>query len=96
MEYHNLEHKSAVSTPVHHRKPVLCSQLKHIPDYAGITNGIDINEWNPSSDEHIASHYSVNDLSGKVDNCMFLSISLQVHLLVTTCFASEFYDIIGS
>ncbi|XP_022844494.1 soluble starch synthase 1, chloroplastic/amyloplastic [Olea europaea var. sylvestris] len=32
----------------------------------GITNGIDINEWNPSSDEHIASHYSVNDLSGKV------------------------------
>ncbi|KAL2527470.1 Starch synthase 1 [Abeliophyllum distichum] len=32
----------------------------------GITNGIDVNEWNPSSDEHIASHYSVHDLSGKV------------------------------
>ncbi|KAK9204555.1 hypothetical protein WN943_014817 [Citrus x changshan-huyou] len=32
----------------------------------GITNGIDITEWNPSSDEHIASHYSIDDLSGKV------------------------------
>lgn len=33
---------------------------------SGITNGIDITEWNPSSDEHIASHYSIDDLSGKV------------------------------
>ncbi|XP_011044647.1 PREDICTED: starch synthase 1, chloroplastic/amyloplastic isoform X1 [Populus euphratica] len=32
----------------------------------GITNGIDIYEWNPSSDKHIASNYSVDDLSGKV------------------------------
>ncbi|KAG5229549.1 hypothetical protein OIU77_008422 [Salix suchowensis] len=32
----------------------------------GITNGIDICEWNPSSDKHIASNYSVDDLSGKV------------------------------
>lgn len=32
----------------------------------GITNGIDINDWNPLTDEHIASHYSINDLSGKV------------------------------
>ncbi|KAL0400590.1 UNVERIFIED_CONTAM: Soluble starch synthase 1, chloroplastic/amyloplastic [Sesamum latifolium] len=32
----------------------------------GITNGIDCNEWNPSGDEHIASQYSVHDLSGKI------------------------------
>ncbi|KAJ4726671.1 Starch synthase, chloroplastic/amyloplastic [Melia azedarach] len=32
----------------------------------GITNGIDVTEWDPSSDEHIASHYSADDLSGKV------------------------------
>ncbi|CAH9059020.1 unnamed protein product [Cuscuta epithymum] len=36
------------------------------PVLSGITNGIDINEWDPSSDEHIAAHYSANDLSGKV------------------------------
>lgn len=34
--------------------------------FAGITNGIDLNEWDPSTDEHIASHYSIDDLSGKV------------------------------
>ncbi|KAM7504879.1 hypothetical protein LguiB_003783 [Lonicera macranthoides] len=33
----------------------------------GITNGIDVNEWDPSSDQHIPSHYSINDLSGKVE-----------------------------
>ncbi|KAJ9539587.1 hypothetical protein OSB04_026093 [Centaurea solstitialis] len=33
----------------------------------GITNGIDVTEWDPSSDVHIASHYSVDDLSGKID-----------------------------
>ncbi|KAG8663160.1 soluble starch synthase 1, chloroplastic/amyloplastic isoform X1 [Manihot esculenta] len=32
----------------------------------GITNGIDVSEWDPSADEHIAAHYSVDDLSGKV------------------------------
>ncbi|KAI3749103.1 hypothetical protein L6452_12682 [Arctium lappa] len=33
----------------------------------GITNGIDVTEWDSSSDEHIASHYSINDLSGKIE-----------------------------
>ena len=33
---------------------------------AGITNGIDDDEWDPSSDEHIDYHYSAEDLSGKV------------------------------
>ncbi|KAK8301182.1 hypothetical protein V6Z12_D04G004200 [Gossypium hirsutum] len=32
----------------------------------GITNGIHIAEWDPSSDEHIAFHYSAASLSGKV------------------------------
>lgn len=32
----------------------------------GITNGIDEDEWNPSTDKHIASHYSIDDLSGKI------------------------------
>ncbi|RZC84762.1 hypothetical protein C5167_047547 [Papaver somniferum] len=31
----------------------------------GITNGIDVDEWNPSSDVHIPFHYSIDDLSGK-------------------------------
>ncbi|GMI96302.1 STARCH SYNTHASE 1, starch synthase 1 [Hibiscus trionum] len=31
----------------------------------GIVNGIDVSEWDPSSDEHIGFHYSADDLSGK-------------------------------
>ncbi|CAA0824690.1 Starch synthase 1- chloroplastic/amyloplastic [Striga hermonthica] len=33
----------------------------------GITNGIDDSEWDPLTDEHLASHYSVQDLSGKAE-----------------------------
>ncbi|KAG9448233.1 hypothetical protein H6P81_014361 [Aristolochia fimbriata] len=32
----------------------------------GITNGIDVNDWDPSSDKHIPFHYSYDDLAGKV------------------------------
>eukprot|EP00268_Persea_americana_P023871 TRINITY_DN2338_c0_g1_i2.p1 TRINITY_DN2338_c0_g1~~TRINITY_DN2338_c0_g1_i2.p1 ORF type:complete len:693 (+),score=131.44 TRINITY_DN2338_c0_g1_i2:131-2209(+) len=32
----------------------------------GITNGIDVDDWDPSSDKHIPFHYSASDLSGKV------------------------------
>jgi starch synthase len=31
----------------------------------GITNGVDYDVWNPSTDEHLAAHYSAEDLSGK-------------------------------
>ncbi|KAI3853179.1 hypothetical protein MKX03_008269 [Papaver bracteatum] len=33
----------------------------------GIANGIDVNEWDPSTDEHIDFHYSMGDLSGKAE-----------------------------
>lgn len=31
----------------------------------GITNGVDYDVWNPATDQHIAAHYSVDDLTGK-------------------------------
>ncbi|HVF57959.1 MAG TPA: glycogen synthase [Pyrinomonadaceae bacterium] len=31
----------------------------------GITNGVDYEVWNPSSDKHLAAHFSAEDLSGK-------------------------------
>jgi starch synthase len=31
----------------------------------GITNGVDYNVWNPETDQHIAAHYSAEDLTGK-------------------------------
>ncbi len=34
-------------------------------DLSGIVNGVDYAEWNPEIDPHIASTYSINDLSGK-------------------------------
>lgn len=43
-----------------------CFFAKILFKFAGITNGIDGNEWDPSTDQLIASHYSIDDLSGKV------------------------------
>jgi starch synthase len=34
-------------------------------DLFGILNGVDYDEWNPSTDPHIAATYSISDLSGK-------------------------------
>jgi starch synthase len=34
-------------------------------DLFGILNGVDYDEWDPSSDPHIAAHYSVDNLKGK-------------------------------
>ncbi|KAJ6819270.1 starch synthase 1, chloroplastic/amyloplastic [Iris pallida] len=31
----------------------------------GITNGIDVDDWDPASDQHIPFHYCIEDLSGK-------------------------------
>ncbi|XP_031496035.1 soluble starch synthase 1, chloroplastic/amyloplastic [Nymphaea colorata] len=44
---------------------------------SGITNGIDINEWDPSSDKYISCNYSVDDLSGKVSCKTALQEELQ-------------------
>ncbi|KAI3882361.1 hypothetical protein MKX03_028061, partial [Papaver bracteatum] len=42
----------------------LISSRKSVLD--GITNGIDVDEWDPSSDVHIPFQYSIDDLSGKI------------------------------
>ena len=34
-------------------------------DLVGILNGIDMEEWNPQTDPHVAAHYSTNELAGK-------------------------------
>ena len=33
----------------------------------GITNGVDYSVWNPETDPHIASNFSIDDLAGKVE-----------------------------
>jgi starch synthase len=33
----------------------------------GITNGVDYSVWNPETDPHIASNFSIDDLSGKIE-----------------------------
>lgn len=38
------------------------------PRLLGLRNGIDVEEWNPATDAHIAHPYSAEDLEGK-DNC---------------------------
>jgi starch synthase len=41
-------------------------------DLYGIINGIDYTTWNPENDSLIPYHYSVNDLSGKLNNKKYL------------------------
>ncbi|KAL3714317.1 hypothetical protein ACJRO7_006273 [Eucalyptus globulus] len=48
---------------------------------SGITNGIDITEWDPSTDEYLASHYCVSDLSGKVQCKIALQKELGLPIL---------------
>ena len=32
----------------------------------GVTNGIDADDWDPTTDKHIAKTYSADDMAGKV------------------------------
>ncbi|MFA7288665.1 MAG: glycogen synthase [Melioribacteraceae bacterium] len=41
-------------------------------DLWGILNGVDYNQWNPETDKFIPHHFSLNDLSGKLENKKFL------------------------
>jgi starch synthase len=36
-------------------------------DLIGILNGVDYGEWNPEADHYLPAHYSINDLSGKLE-----------------------------
>lgn len=38
--------------------------------WTGITNGVDIDEWNPAADKHLPSEFSIDDLSGKVGSSL--------------------------
>jgi starch synthase len=35
-------------------------------DLFGVTNGIDVEEWNPATDPHLPAHFDAHDLGGKV------------------------------
>lgn len=37
-------------------------------DLVGVLNGIDVNAWNPQTDDLIPAHYSVTNLAGKIEN----------------------------
>ena len=34
--------------------------------FAGVTNGIDVDGWDPATDKDIAKTYTVDDMAGKV------------------------------
>lgn len=42
----------------------------------GILNGIDLDEWNPATDPHLSSHYSKDQMRGKVKNKQALQQSM--------------------
>jgi starch synthase len=43
---------------------LLTSRREHL---TGILNGVDVDEWNPATDEHLPARYDVNRLDGKLD-----------------------------
>ncbi|MFZ5502661.1 MAG: glycogen synthase GlgA [Pseudomonadota bacterium] len=49
-------------------------------ELTGILNGIDTVEWNPASDKHLASRYSVGRMAGKAANKRALQSKMGLHL----------------
>ncbi len=47
-------------------------------DYYGIINGVDYEIWSPEKDKHITCNYSMNDLSGKLENKITLLNKLEL------------------
>jgi starch synthase len=78
----------------------LLSRKNH---FFGILNGIDYEVWNPEKDVFLQHHYSIDDLSGKLENKKFLvdhlgfSIdeSLPLIGIVSRLASQKGFDIIG-
>ena len=49
-------------------------------DITGILNGIDTVEWNPETDRHLPSHFSVEHMTGKADNKRALQSRMGLHV----------------
>ncbi len=47
-------------------------------DLTGILNGVDVDDWNPASDTHLAANYSARRLSRKADNKQALQERLKL------------------
>lgn len=47
-----------------HLAPLLASRAA-AGALTGVVNGLDVREWDPASDPHLAAHYDVNDLANK-------------------------------
>ncbi len=60
----------------------------------GITNGVDLDEWDPEADEHTVANYSANDLSGKaackeaLQKELGLEVNPDVSSQLTLCYTS--------
>ena len=59
--------------------------LRHRADHLhGIINGIDMTEWNPATDHHIAAHYSAKTLAAKHHNSQALREEMGLVPLATS------------
>jgi len=49
-------------------------------DLSGVINGVDVDVWNPKTDEHLWANYDAEDLSGKAVNKERLQAELGLHI----------------
>ncbi len=74
LEIQTVEFGNGLDGLLRHRSPVL----------SGILNGIDTEEWNPSTDPLLEKHYDINDLSGKPANKQALQTALGLSQTLNT------------